>query len=180
MPTTIKPIQTRYKNCKFRSRLEARWAVFFDHCGLEWQYEPEGFELAEETNNFAYMPEEWDGRYLPDFYLPAWDMWVEIKAVLPVDHFDITMDEVKVWCLSKHTGKRAVLLVGPPDFSAVSSEAIIGESVPRMNRWVDPLAMFVMGCDYSKAIPGPTKSMVANSTRAAMSARFEFGESGAV
>ena len=26
----IKPIQTRYKGFNFRSRLEARWAVFFD------------------------------------------------------------------------------------------------------------------------------------------------------
>lgn len=28
-----------YKNTKFRSRLEARWAVFFDLIGWSWQYE---------------------------------------------------------------------------------------------------------------------------------------------
>lgn len=54
----IKPIQTRYSGCHFRSRLEARWAVFFDHLGIEWQYEPEGFDLP-------------SGGYLPDFYLPG-------------------------------------------------------------------------------------------------------------
>lgn len=27
----LKPIDTHYKGCRFRSRLEARWAVFFDH-----------------------------------------------------------------------------------------------------------------------------------------------------
>lgn len=31
---------TRYKDVLFRSRLEARWAAFFDLCGWEWEYEP--------------------------------------------------------------------------------------------------------------------------------------------
>ena len=47
-------IETRYKGYRFRSRLEARWAVFFDALGLKWEYESEGFELP-------------SGRYLPDF-----------------------------------------------------------------------------------------------------------------
>lgn len=33
----ITPIQTRYAGCLFRSRLEARWAVFFDHLGIRWR-----------------------------------------------------------------------------------------------------------------------------------------------
>ncbi|MBK9515513.1 MAG: hypothetical protein IPO05_18320 [Flavobacteriales bacterium] len=51
----IKPIETRYKGYRFRSRLEARWAVFFDALGLEWEYEPEGFDLGDGVY------------YLPDF-----------------------------------------------------------------------------------------------------------------
>lgn len=43
----IKAIQTRYKGYNFRSRLEARWAVFFDALGIKWEYEPEGFEFGE-------------------------------------------------------------------------------------------------------------------------------------
>lgn len=31
---------TRYKGALFRSRLEAKWAAFFDHLGFDWQYEP--------------------------------------------------------------------------------------------------------------------------------------------
>lgn len=50
----MKAIETAYRGYRFRSRLEARWAVFFDSLGLDWQYEPEGFELNA-------------GRYLPDF-----------------------------------------------------------------------------------------------------------------
>lgn len=33
-------IPTRYRNTEFRSRLEARWAAFFDLAGWKWKYEP--------------------------------------------------------------------------------------------------------------------------------------------
>lgn len=63
----LKAIETQYKGYRFRSRLEARWAVFFDSLGLKWEYEKEGFEF--------------DGtRYLPDFWLPSLKLWVEIKG----------------------------------------------------------------------------------------------------
>jgi hypothetical protein len=54
---TVNAIPTRYAGCHFRSRLEARWAVFFDHLGIRWEYEPQGFHGL----NFSY---------LPDFLLP--------------------------------------------------------------------------------------------------------------
>ena len=67
----IKAIDTVYRGYKFRSRLEARWAVFFDSLGIEWEYEKEGYELGEL------------GRYLPDFYIHGqkYGPWfVEIKG----------------------------------------------------------------------------------------------------
>lgn len=63
----VRPIETFYNGYRFRSRLEARWAVFFDALGLAYHYEPEGFLLDDGTP------------YLPDFFLPAWHAWVEIK-----------------------------------------------------------------------------------------------------
>lgn len=36
----IKAIPTTYAGVQFRSRLEARWAAFFDLCGWKWDYEP--------------------------------------------------------------------------------------------------------------------------------------------
>jgi hypothetical protein len=66
----ITAIQTEYRGHKFRSRLEARWAVFFDAMKHDWTYEPEGYEL----------PSGW---YLPDFYLKGFDVHVEIKPVPP-------------------------------------------------------------------------------------------------
>jgi hypothetical protein len=61
----LKPIQTFYDGYWFRSRLEARWAVFFKHAGWKYQYEVEGFHLP-------------SGMYLPDFYLPDYG-YVEVK-----------------------------------------------------------------------------------------------------
>lgn len=63
----IKAIETRYAGCRFRSRLEARWAIFFDRLDVEWEYEPEGFETSA-------------GWYLPDFHLPRLGGWVEVKG----------------------------------------------------------------------------------------------------
>jgi hypothetical protein len=66
---TIKAIQTRYAGYLFRSRLEARWAVFFDALKLDWQYEPEGFDLPSGQ------------RYLPDFRinLRRKVLWADVK-----------------------------------------------------------------------------------------------------
>lgn len=73
---TIKAIQTRYAGCHFRSRLEARWAVFFDALGIEWEYEPQGYELEWRL----YLRPDPPIRYLPDFYLPALGLWAEVKG----------------------------------------------------------------------------------------------------
>lgn len=68
----IRAIETRYKGYRFRSRLEARWAVFFDAIGIEWEYEPQGYYVG--------------GRaYLPDFYLRSLGVFVEIKPPSPPD-----------------------------------------------------------------------------------------------
>jgi len=80
----VRVIQTIYKGYKFRSRLEARWAVCLDTLGIEWEYEPEGFDLI-------------CGYYLPDFWLPYPEEhnysgypnaghWLEIKGQEPSQH----------------------------------------------------------------------------------------------
>jgi hypothetical protein len=40
----IKAIPTPYAGVNFRSRLEAKWAAFFDLVGWRWQYEPLDFD----------------------------------------------------------------------------------------------------------------------------------------
>ena len=62
----IRAIETAYRGYRFRSRMEARFAVLFDAAGIAWQYEHQGVNL--------------DGvRYLPDFYLPELKTYVEVK-----------------------------------------------------------------------------------------------------
>ena len=78
----IKPIETKYKGYCFRSRLEARWAVFFDALGVEWQYEQEGLDLTDAyQKRVDFKPLDPGQRvlYLPDFYLPQQRKYVEIK-----------------------------------------------------------------------------------------------------
>lgn len=65
---TIQPIQTNYKGYKMRSRLEARWAVWLDAVRLAWRYEDQGFDLGENG-----------GWYLPDFWLPELECFMEVK-----------------------------------------------------------------------------------------------------
>lgn len=97
MTTSLKAIETVYKGYRFRSRLEARWAVYFDTLGCEWEYEPEGFDLGEE------------GFYLPDFWLKTVNMWAEIKAGKLSD------DELgKVNALAAQGKSPVLMLVGTP------------------------------------------------------------------
>lgn len=102
---TIKPIQTTYKGYRFRSRVEARWAVFFDAMGWEWEYEVEGFEMPDGT------------RYLPDFVVTikgynrgdvsARSYVFEIKR-------DDSGDYEKAWKLAKFGGREVIVVEGPP------------------------------------------------------------------
>lgn len=74
----INPIETVYKGHRFRSRLEARWAVFFDVLGIEWEYEIEGFKITANWSDKG--TKTW--YYLPDFYLPESKTWVEVKGLI--------------------------------------------------------------------------------------------------
>jgi hypothetical protein len=71
-PPTSNAIPTGYKGRLFRSRLEARWAVFFDEMGIEWGYEVEGYEFG-------------GRRVLADFWLPQYDCFWEVKPAQKLD-----------------------------------------------------------------------------------------------
>lgn len=94
----IKAIDTHYGGHLFRSRLEARYAVYFDVLGVKWQYEHEGFELGN------------GDRYLPDFYLPKFRIYAEVKPIA------FTYKEhSKCKRLASETQKIVVELVGLPN-----------------------------------------------------------------
>lgn len=92
-----KAIQTVYNNYKFRSRLEARWAVFFDKLGINYEYESEGYELSDGT------------RYLPDFYLPEEHVFIEIKGEYPTEEY-----KKMLGVFAESTGDALLLISGSP------------------------------------------------------------------
>lgn len=91
--TSIKAIETEYNGYLFRSRLEARWAVFFDTLGIRYHYELEGFDIG-------------GMKYLPDFYLPQLECWAEVKPTI------LSPIEFRKCFASK---KRFLLLDGQPE-----------------------------------------------------------------
>jgi hypothetical protein len=78
----VRALETPYQGYLFRSRLEARWALWFDRLGIEFWYEPE--RVAIPTRN----------GYLPDFHLPEVG-WIEVKGPEPTDE-----DRMKAYLLS--------------------------------------------------------------------------------
>lgn len=92
----IKAIETIYRNYRFRSRSEARWARFMDEAGVAWTYESEGYDL--------------DGvRYLPDFYLPRLDCWLEVKGARP-DRRSVEAEKARR--LADASGKSVFIISG--------------------------------------------------------------------
>lgn len=92
----MQAIPTTYKGYRFRSRVEARWAVFLDALNADWTYESEGFDL--------------DGtKYLPDFWVRDWDCWIEVKGAAA------SPEELqKCRLLADASKKRVLLLSGEP------------------------------------------------------------------
>ena len=93
----IKAIDTFYRGILYRSRLEARWAVFFHKLNLKFEYEAEGYQL----------PSGW---YLPDFFIHDWDCFIEIKPKGRLEPDAV----VKGFELQQESGKRIIILVGNP------------------------------------------------------------------
>lgn len=108
----MQAITTHYNGYKFRSRLEARWAVFFGTLRIRYQYEPEGFVLQDGTT------------YLPDFYLPDYNAWCEIKPTpanskaYGLKEFDYKTTKFAEELLenedAENSGKSVYLLYGAP------------------------------------------------------------------
>jgi hypothetical protein len=168
-------IETRYKGYRFRSRLEARWAVFFDALGLKWEYEREGYELP-------------SGRYLPDFFI-HWGArknarllqfrevgyWVEIKGTAPTDE-----ELKKLHELSVGSGHIGYLLAGPPNDYRVWVCGVEGSGGmrewERASKTDRPVPLQWLAFVDCCATVLPTQETLDSAVAKALSARFEHGE----
>jgi len=168
----MQPIQTHYNGYHFRSRLEARVAIFLDNIGWKWRYELEGFEFSDGT------------RYLPDFLVidpttGAGLFYIEVKGQNP------TPDDLhKAAELCTDSKLPVVFIVGEIDarkicgglLGYVSNEEVgyhemnFSISYYCWNKWGEP-GYWVEDDPCDKTI---------SACIAARSARFEHGQSGAL
>jgi hypothetical protein len=120
-----KGTEAAYSGKIFRSRLEARWALMLDLADVDWDYEPCHYRL---TNSL------W---YLPDFWLPDLEIWLEVKGEPFLD----------------------------ADSMAKVLNAVAGPNpIPSRNRPHDPSQVIIFGGDIHPAPAGshPVHTMVTN------------------
>lgn len=191
MMNKIKHIDTEYNGYLFRSRLEARWAVFFDACGIEYEYEPEGFDLGDGLH------------YLPDFLLhgvagrDGGDLYVEVKGKMSeLDAIKIT----RFYELGEKQGEKsqtAILVLGPiPNGECIGElDEVISDMAYSANQGPNYFNFETIDGDYFAAHPGINKDgefelfgddssyleardddRTFQAFKKARQARFEFGE----
>jgi hypothetical protein len=100
MTRDIDALPTLHRDVTYRSRTEARWAVFFDALDLIHYYEAAEIGLSTGES------------YLPDFFLPELDAYFEVK---PSSDAVVTAECRKARILSKdRPGQRVWLAMGAP------------------------------------------------------------------
>lgn len=94
---TIPAIPTVYGGRQYRSRLEAKWAAFFDLCGWQAEYEP--FDL---------------GEWSPDFLIKGADrdVLVEVKPITALDR-DVSHKMIRGATAGNFTGELLLLGTSP-------------------------------------------------------------------
>lgn len=204
-----KAIDTNFDGCRFRSRLEARWAMFFNRLRIKYDYEPQGFLVNVGDKQVPY---------LPDFFLPDLQMWVEVKGFagsLTTSYVDLLASAVDYGgalpgISNSCDSTRGLLILGPiPRFELIADKYTPAHCIlqHRKGGWMHHLR-FIEGGQveiettsevYFDALGStdelhanlvaqvfnplcwntPAHPQVRNAYLAASKARFERGESGA-
>jgi hypothetical protein len=158
--------KTTYQGIEFRSRSEARWAIFFNCMGIIWYYEPKKYKFKDGTV------------YIPDFYCKNWmgGAWFEVKPNRP----PLEIEKHKAELLSNETKKDVYILNGDPYYQYYKLLFYTSESERVDNildwcsvmfcggnnnnlhvngRYVDPfdLEMYQMWNDYEDILNNPKK-----------------------
>jgi len=184
----IKAIETEYNGYRFRSRLEARWAVFFDALGIKYEYEPEGYKTP-------------SGYYMPDFFIKFNSEYQEISIFdicgffIEIKGFAPKPKEIgKLAYLAKSTMHHSIMFIGPPwDYKlfSINGYSKLGFFDPQIHCMKEAdfapgyfpreISSFELESWISQCIP--FKNQMSDDIYKAVSmskkARFEHGESGA-
>lgn len=96
----LRALPTIYEGQRFRSRLEARWSIYLDALSVPFQYEAEALEM--------------DGLvYVPDFFLPSFPAWLEIKGEIKSDEAGLLIMR-KAASLARLSGHPVILAFNDP------------------------------------------------------------------
>lgn len=138
-------IPTMYSGVQFRSRLEAKWAAFFDIVGWQWEYEP--FDL---------------GGWIPDFYVWPWaanttgGFLIEIKPAFSLSDFDVDRYESRVNACDLE-GYEGIVLLGARIFpwsfgwkGCVPNEELLG---CQLGWFINALDDSMIGPNYWSMMP---------------------------
>lgn len=175
------PIETVYDGYRFRSRLEAKWACFFDAAKIRYVYEPEGYELGEGK------------RYLPDFYLPdvrtrrdeRKGVYIEVKGVMS----DYDKERIRLFAYGGKEGgdiKNKIVIIGNVPTSRKDAEcalegywdsALVDGGNDRLTFGKNDKEDIILGCETDLDYDLDYK-WFDDIFSAARGARFEHGESG--
>lgn len=98
----MRPIETEYRSVTFKSRMEAKWAMFFDSVGIEWKYEQARYLVPGV------------GRYTPDFSLRSGvkSALAEVKPEWPTGY-----EVHKCRSAAGQSGLAVAVLIGVPAFA---------------------------------------------------------------
>lgn len=192
----MQAIETQHNGYRFRSRLEARWAIFLDTLGVLYEYEPEGFILDDGS---------W---YLPDFrvmchgtrgnrYGAEFPLYIEVKGVMTADD----ANKIRQFCglgpnRNKQLDHPALLIVDRIPVHGVATQAeYMGCYVPMGSTGLHPYNYQTVDGDFFGAFPAADDKgrfylmgdddnyinlddvpRVRNAYDRARMARFEYGE----
>lgn len=159
----MRAIETSYKGYRFRSRLEARWAIFFDSLKLKWEYEGQGYHVGSEM-------------YLPDFWISTWNCFAEIK---PNEAAAQDRGERLCKLLSLETPDPVLLIAGNPWKGEHKVTVYKNGLSVFTGQFADAEHASFAGCAVikgKKGYPLGRQKGVSKALLAARSARFEHGE----
>jgi hypothetical protein len=72
-PETDRPLKS--DTTPFAHASERQFARLLDFYQIDWDYEPRSFDLETDEDGNATL------RFTPDFYLPAYDLYIEITTM---------------------------------------------------------------------------------------------------
>lgn len=149
--TDIQAKPTTYAHVKFRSRLEATWAVFFDALSLEWEYEPKRARVT----GVYYQP-DFLIRNLP-FIVPTKGkkrrVWVidggQVLEVKPADKDLSTAEMAKIKAYVYNTNWNGLIVLrGAPGAVEATHYKLHGDSVEatrvQFGAWQDTVGLYCL------------------------------------